>query len=98
MQPTHHCAIRIVTAPPPPWLQVYWPAFCLAAGLQVGPLLSPGIDPRESPLTQLCVLQPPRRVHAHAHWLIGGSKMSKSSGNVVDPAALLEDYGVDRTR
>ena len=35
-------------------------------------------------------LDPPRRVVAHAHWTVGGQKMSKSKGNVVDPMALLD--------
>jgi methionyl-tRNA synthetase len=28
---------------------------------------------------------PPRRIVCHAHWTVGGAKMSKSRGNVVRP-------------
>lgn len=34
----------------------------------------------------------------HGWWNLGGAKVSKSLGNVVDPAALVEKYGVDALR
>ncbi len=34
----------------------------------------------------------------HGWWNIGGAKMSKSLGNIIDPAALAETYGVAATR
>ena len=40
----------------------------------------------------------PKRVFAHGFVLNGGEKMSKSVGNVVDPFALVEQYGLDQTR
>lgn len=40
----------------------------------------------------------PKRVFGHGWLLIGGGKMSKSVGNVVDPAVLCERYGVDAVR
>lgn len=43
-------------------------------------------------------LKPPTRVFAHGWWTIEGQKMSKSVGNVVAPAELVEKYGVDGTR
>lgn len=43
-------------------------------------------------------LEPPRCVFAHGWWTIEGQKMSKSLGNVVAPAALVETYGLDATR
>lgn len=43
-------------------------------------------------------LAPPSRVFAHGWWTIEGQKMSKSLGNVIAPADLVERYGLDQTR
>ena len=43
-------------------------------------------------------LQPPRRVFAHGWWTNEGQKISKSLGNVIDPIALIERYGLDQVR
>ena len=40
----------------------------------------------------------PRRVFAHGFVLNRGEKMSKSVGNVVDPARLVDTFGVDQVR
>ena len=40
----------------------------------------------------------PKRVFGHGFLLNKGAKMSKSVGNVVDPFALAETYGVDQLR
>ncbi|MEI6251688.1 MAG: methionine--tRNA ligase [Mycobacteriaceae bacterium] len=40
----------------------------------------------------------PRRVFAHGFLNNRGEKMSKSVGNVVDPVALVESFGVDQVR
>ncbi len=40
----------------------------------------------------------PKRVFAHGFLLSDGKKMSKSVGNVVDPFALIESFGVDAFR
>ncbi len=42
--------------------------------------------------------QMPRQVFAHGWWLVGQSKMSKSVGNVVNPADLARRYGADALR
>jgi methionyl-tRNA synthetase len=54
---------------------VYWPAFLMAAGLEL-----------------------PKRVFAHGWWTNEGEKISKSLGNVIDPRALVEKYGLDQVR
>ena len=40
----------------------------------------------------------PRRVFAHGFVLNRGEKMSKSVGNVIDPVALVDKFGVDQVR
>ena len=40
----------------------------------------------------------PRRVFAHGFLLVRGEKMSKSVGNVVDPVALVDTFGLDQVR
>jgi methionyl-tRNA synthetase len=40
----------------------------------------------------------PKRVYAHGFLFSRGEKMSKSVGNVVDPFALADQYGVDQLR
>ncbi len=40
----------------------------------------------------------PRKVFAHGWWTVEGEKMSKSRGNVVDPVAIADEYGVDPFR
>jgi methionyl-tRNA synthetase len=40
----------------------------------------------------------PRRVFAHGFINVKGEKMSKSLGNVVDPIALVDEFGVDQVR
>ncbi len=43
-------------------------------------------------------MQPPKMVFAHGWWLIRGEKISKSKGNIVDPQAVVEAYGLDAVR
>ena len=43
-------------------------------------------------------LELPRRVFAHGFLFNSGEKMSKSLGNVVDPAQLVEAFGLDQVR
>jgi len=43
-------------------------------------------------------LEPPKRVFAHGWWTNEGQKISKSLGNVIDPIALVNTYGLDQVR
>lgn len=43
-------------------------------------------------------LQPPRRIFAHGFFTIEGQKMSKSLGNVIRPAHVVERFGADAAR
>ncbi len=43
-------------------------------------------------------LPPPQRVFAHGWWTNDGQKISKSVGNVIDPYALIQQYGLDAMR
>lgn len=40
----------------------------------------------------------PKRVYAHGFLFNKGEKMSKSVGNVIDPHALIDEFGVDQVR
>jgi len=43
-------------------------------------------------------IEPPKRVFGHGFLFNRGEKMSKSVGNVIDPFALVDAYGVDQLR
>jgi len=43
-------------------------------------------------------IEMPETIFTHGWWLVGKTKMSKSLGNVVDPLAVAERYGVDAFR
>lgn len=43
-------------------------------------------------------LEPYKKLHVHGYWKIGDTKMSKSLGNVVRPAEMVESFGVDAVR
>lgn len=77
-----------------PMFRRYWPADLHMIGKDIirfhtvywpAFLMSAGIDL-------------PRRVFAHGFLLNRGEKMSKSVGNVVDPVALADTFGVDQLR
>ncbi|MBI3606983.1 MAG: methionine--tRNA ligase [Nitrospirae bacterium] len=40
----------------------------------------------------------PSTIYAHGWWTVNGEKMSKSRGNVVDPGAMVDEFGVDPFR
>ncbi len=43
-------------------------------------------------------VKPYKRLHVHGYWNVNETKMSKSIGNVIRPAELVELYGVDTVR
>jgi methionyl-tRNA synthetase len=43
-------------------------------------------------------VRPPRKVYAHGFFTVNGQKMSKTRGNVIAPAQLVERYGADGAR
>ena len=43
-------------------------------------------------------LEPPKRVFAHGWWTNEGQKISKSLGNVINPVALVDEFGLDPIR
>ena len=46
-------------------------------------------------MLKACNLALPKQILAHGWWTVSGSKMSKSSGETVDPLGLAEKYGAD---
>ena len=40
----------------------------------------------------------PKKIVAHGWWTNEGQKISKSLGNVIDPFAIVEDFGLDQVR
>ena len=49
-------------------------------------------------MIQAMGLVPYKRLHVHGYWNVDETKMSKSIGNVIRPADLVEKYGVDTVR
>jgi methionyl-tRNA synthetase len=43
-------------------------------------------------------LQQPKQIIAHGFWEKDGEKMSKSTGNIVDPLAVIDEWGLDAFR
>ena len=49
-------------------------------------------------MIQAMGLAPYKRLHVHGYWNVDETKMSKSIGNVIRPADLVEKYGIDTVR
>ena len=74
--------------------QDYWPANVQVIGKDIlrfhagiWPAMLLGLD-----------LPLPKTLLVHGHVNVGGSKMSKTVGNVIDPIEIIENYGVDAFR
>ena len=65
---------------------IYWPCMLKAAGLLED--VAPGVSP----------LPGFARLRVHGYWTLGGGKISKSVGNVVEALALTRKYGNDAFR
>ncbi|XP_048369654.1 methionine--tRNA ligase, mitochondrial [Sphaerodactylus townsendi] len=72
----------------------WWPAACHIVGkdiLKFHAIYWPA-------LLMAAGLDPPEQIFVHSHWTVQGQKMSKSSGNVVDPQICFQQYTVDGFR
>jgi len=72
----------------------YWPPQCQLIGKDIAwfhTVIWPAI-------LMAADLPLPKTVYSHGFLTVDGHKMSKSIGNVVDPLAVIEDYGVDPLR
>lgn len=49
-------------------------------------------------MLKACGLEMPKMILAHGWWTMGGDKVSKSRGNIVDPLLLTQKYGNDAFR
>jgi methionyl-tRNA synthetase len=79
---------------PKPSLDRYWPATLHLVGKDIltthAVYWSTILMALERPL--------PRTIFAHGWWTVNGEKMSKSRGNVVDPYAIIDQFGADAFR
>ncbi|MCC6346164.1 MAG: methionine--tRNA ligase [Nitrospirales bacterium] len=72
----------------------WWPADCHLIGKDI--LTTHAVY--WSTMLMALGLPLPRTLFAHGWWTVNGQKMSKSVGNVVDPNAMADRYGVDAFR
>ncbi|OGX05295.1 MAG: methionine--tRNA ligase [Nitrospirae bacterium RIFCSPLOWO2_12_FULL_63_8] len=79
---------------PKPSLAHYWPASMHLVGKDIltthAVYWSTMLMALEMPL--------PQTIFAHGWWTVNGEKMSKSRGNVVDPYAMVDEFGADAFR
>lgn len=74
--------------------QTYWPADVQVIGKDILRFHA-GIWPA---MLLGLGLQLPKQLLVHGHVIVGGAKMSKTVGNVVDPIEIVDTYGVDGFR
>ncbi|MDO9542585.1 MAG: methionine--tRNA ligase [Kiritimatiellia bacterium] len=72
----------------------WWPAACHLIGKDI--LITHTVY--WPTMLKALKIEMPEKIFAHGWWLTGETKMSKSLGNVVDPIAMAERYGVDSFR
>ncbi len=87
----------------------YWTALCYGAGPDGVRFWPPDLQLMAKDILKFhAVIWPallmaagialPRRLAIHGYVLKGGEKMSKTTGNLVDPFPFIEDYGIDALR
>ena len=80
--------------PPQPSVDRWWPATVHLVGKDIltthAVYWSTMLMAMEIPL--------PRTIFAHGWWTVDGEKMSKSRGNVIDPYAVVDQFGADAFR
>ncbi len=86
--------LTVLGYPDNPNWQNYWPADVQVIGKDIlrfhaaiWPAMLMALD-----------LPLPKRLLVHGHVVSGGTKMSKSLGNVIDPNGIIDDYGLDAFR
>jgi methionyl-tRNA synthetase len=73
----------------------FWPADLHVIGKDI---LAPPHAVYWPIMLKACNLALPKQILAHGWWTVSGSKMSKSSGETVDPLGLAQKYGADAFR
>lgn len=86
--------ITVLGYPDTPSWQEYWPADVQVIGKDILRFHA-GIWPA---MLLGLGLELPKKLLAHGHVIVGGAKMSKTVGNVVDPIQIIDEYGVDAFR
>ncbi|MGH7260335.1 MAG: methionine--tRNA ligase, partial [Nitrospiraceae bacterium] len=79
---------------PKPSLHQYWPASVHLVGKDI--LTTHAVY--WSTILMALELPLPQTIFAHGWWTVNGEKMSKSRGNVVDPYAMVDEFGADAFR
>ena len=80
--------------PPQPSVDRLWPATVHLVGKDI--LTTHAVY--WSTMLMALELPLPHTIFAHGWWTVDGEKMSKSLGNVVDPRAVVEQFGADAFR
>ncbi len=86
--------ITVLGYPDKPEWQEYWPADVQVIGKDILRFHA-GIWP---PMLLGLDLPLPKKMLVHGHVNVGGTKMSKTVGNVVDPNEVIDQYGLDAFR
>src|SRR5207245_883662 len=79
---------------PSPSFERYWPATIHLVGKDI--LTTHAVY--WSTILMALKIPLPKTIFAHGWWTVSGEKMSKSRGNVVDPHAIVDEFGADAFR